>query len=321
MNSRRYPWATWILRTRRRSVEAVVGSGESVAAVAGKTVVVVVAVLVGIAVDGGVDGAPAAGGDDAGNFPVVENVAEEFVFAVEGPRLHRERGDEAVALVSDAGATLGVGIVGILHGRGFAGDQRVLAVVDGVGVGVGEAEIGAAGHAAVDGESCAVVDAGGGALKFVDRAQLGDGASQRIDAGRERAGQRLRVLPGGEGIDGVVSALKNRARGIEERISERDRRREIHIERADEMFAVDVEIRDRDGGVAGDFALESEAGLLHARSHEVGSERGDVVGDALGESGGKIARSGGRERATEPAGWDKWERLDGRNSWMLLRKT
>ena len=48
-------------------------------------------------------------------------------------------------------------------------------IVDGMGVGVGEAEIGSAGHAAVDGNSCAVVEAGGGALEFIDFAELGDG--------------------------------------------------------------------------------------------------------------------------------------------------
>jgi len=171
---------------------------------------------------------------------------------VEGTRLGGESGDEAVALVGDAGAAFGIGLVGVLHRGRFAGDEGVLAIVDGVGVGVGEAEIGSTGHAAVDGESCAVVNAGGGALKFVDGAELGDGASERIDAGRERTGQRWRVLPGGEGIDGVVPALKNGAGGIEDGIGECDRRREIDIEGANEMFTVDVEIRDGDGGVGGD---------------------------------------------------------------------
>ena len=63
------------------------------------------------------------------------------------------------------------------------------------------------------------------------------------------------------------------------------------------MFAVDVEIGDGDGGVAGDFALEGEAGLLHARGDEVGSEGGNIVGDALGESGGQAAGGRGGERA------------------------
>jgi len=45
--------------------------------------------------------------------------------------------------------------------------------------------------------------------------------------------------------------------------------REIDVEGADEMLAVDVEIGDGDGGVVGDFAFESETGLLDARGDEV----------------------------------------------------
>ncbi len=59
------------------------------------------------------------------------------------------------------------------------------------------------------------------------------------------------------------------------------------------MFAVNVEIGDGDGGAAGDFTLERQAGLLHARSHEVGGEGGNVIGDAFGEPGGETARRGG----------------------------
>ncbi len=76
------------------------------------------------------------------------------------------------------------------------------------------------------------------------------------------------------------------------RIGQRDRRRKIYVQRADQMFAVNVEIGDGDGGVAGDFALDSQAGLLHARGYEIGGEGGDVVGYALSESGGQIARCG-----------------------------
>ena len=47
------------------------------------------------------------------------------------------------------------------------------------------------------------------------------------------------------------------------------------------MFTVNVQIREGDRGLAGDFAFEREADLLHARSDEVGSEGGDFVGDAL----------------------------------------
>ena len=106
-------------------------------------------------------------------------------------------------------------------------------------------------------------------------------------------GQRERTseLPGGEGVDSVVSALKNRAGGIEEGIVERHGRRKVHIQRANKMFAVNVEIRDGNGGVVGDFALEGEAGLLHARRYVIAREGGDVIGDALGESRGQAARS------------------------------
>lgn len=258
--------------------------------------------MVGIAADCGVDGASPTGCDDAGNFPIVENVAEEFVSPVKGTRLGGESGDEAVALVGDAGAALGIGLVGILKGGGFAGDEGVLTIVDGMGVGVGEAEIGSAGHAAVDRNSCAVVEAGGGALEFIDFAELGDGAAEWIDAGREWARQRLRVLPGGEGIDGVEAVLKDGAGGIEDGIGESDGRRKVNVESADEVFAVDVEIGDGDGGVVGDFALEREAGLLHARGDEVGGESGNIVGDALGKSSREIAGSGSEWTGDERVG-------------------
>jgi hypothetical protein len=63
------------------------------------------------------------------------------------------------------------------------------------------------------------------------------------------------------------------------------------------MLAVDIEIGDGYGGFADYLAFEGEAGLLHARGYEVGSEGGNVVGDALGESGGKVAGGGGGQRA------------------------
>src|ERR1022692_113092 len=229
-------------------------------------------------------------------------MAEEFMFAVERTRFYREGGYEAMALVGDAGAALTVGIIGILHGGWRAGDEGVLAVVDGMGVGIGEPEIGAVRHAAVDGEGCAVVDAGGGALKFVDRTELGDGPPEWIDAGREWAGQRSGVLPGGEGIDRVVSALKDGAGGIKKGIVEGDRLRQVDVKRANQMFAVDVEIGSGDGGLAGDLALEREAALLHARGDEVSGEGGDVVGDALRESGGKTARDGNNRAADQRVG-------------------
>jgi hypothetical protein len=63
------------------------------------------------------------------------------------------------------------------------------------------------------------------------------------------------------------------------------------------MLAVNVEVGDGDGGVVGDFAFESETGLLDARGDEVRGEGGNVVGDAFGESGGEVAGSSGGEGA------------------------
>src|SRR5271170_725907 len=277
---------------------SVVGPGEGVAAVAGKTIVVVVAILVGIAGDRGVDRASAAGSDDARDFPLVEDVAEERLSAMKGARLDRESSDEPTALVGDAGPTFGVGLVGILHGGGFAGDERVLAVVDRAGVSEGEAQISAASHAAVDGDSRAVIHAGGRALKFVDRAELRDGPAQGIDAGWERAGLRLRELPGREGIDGVVSVFEDGTGGIKDGISQCNRLRKIDVEGADKVLAVNIKIGDSDCGFAGDLALESKAGLLHARRDEIRRESRDIVSDALRKSGWKITGRG-RERAGE----------------------
>ena len=99
-------------------------------------------------------------------------------------------------------------------------------------------------------------------------------------------------LPGREGIDGVVAALKDGSSGIEDGIVQRGGLREIHVEGADEMFAANVEQRDGDRGVIGDLFFKCQADLLDARSDEVGGEGGDVVGDALGESRGKSAVRG-----------------------------
>ena len=108
----------------------VVGPGEGVAAVAGEAVVEVVAVLVGIAGGSGVEGASAAVVDDGGNFPVVKDVAEKFLAAMKRVDVGGEGGDEALALVGDAGSALGTRHVRILYGGGLTGDQGVLAVVD-----------------------------------------------------------------------------------------------------------------------------------------------------------------------------------------------
>src|ERR1039458_5266979 len=68
------------------------------------------------------------------------------------------------------------------------------------------------------------------------------------------------------------------------------------------MFAMDVEIGNGDGRLACDFALERETGLLHARGDEVESESGNVIGDALRESGGDVARGGNHRAAHQRVG-------------------
>lgn len=60
----------------RRSI---VRAGEGVAAIAGEPVVEVVRVLIGMAGDGGVEGASTAVIDNRRNAPVIEAVAENFV--------------------------------------------------------------------------------------------------------------------------------------------------------------------------------------------------------------------------------------------------
>ena len=128
----------------------VVGSGEGIAAVAGKTVVQAVRVLIGIAGDGGVEGASGTVVDDRGEPPVIEDMTEKFVAAMEKMRLDGEGGDQALALVGDAGSALSARHVGILNGRRLSGDESVLAVVDGTGVCIRKPQIRSAGDAAID---------------------------------------------------------------------------------------------------------------------------------------------------------------------------
>lgn len=113
---------------------------------------------------------------------------------MEGAGLGGKGGDKAMALVGGAGATFAGGVVGVLNGGGLAGYEGVLAVVDGVSEGVGETDIGSPSYAAIDGERGAVVDAGGGALEFVDGAELRDGSAQRINARREGAVEHSRWI-------------------------------------------------------------------------------------------------------------------------------
>ena len=262
----------------------VVGSGKSIAAVAGETIVEAIRVLVRIAGDGCVEGPSATVVDYARNFPVIEDVAEQFVAAMKRVRCSGECCDETLALVSYAGSALGAGHVRILDGGRLPGDESILAVIDGMSVGVRESKVRAASYSPVQGERSSVVIAGGGALEFVDGAELRDGTSERIDAGREGAGQGARELPGGKGVHGVVSAIEDGAGGVEDRIGQRAGLRKINIQRANQVFAMNREQRESYGATVRDLFFQREISLLYARGHEVWCEGGNMVGDTLGES-------------------------------------
>src|SRR5216684_3790447 len=124
---------------------------------------------------------------------------------MEEARLGGESRDPAMPLVGDTGASLSAGKIGILHRSGLTGNQGVLSVVDGMGIGVGQAQVNSASHAAIHGERGPVVETGGRALEFVNGSELGDGPSQGIDAGWKGTVECVAELPGRKRRDGVVT--------------------------------------------------------------------------------------------------------------------
>src|SRR6266566_7468156 len=89
---------------------------------------------------------------------------------------------------------------GILHGSGAAGHQRILAVVNGMGIGIAETEVKAVSHLAAQGDGRALIYARSCTLKDVNRAELRKRPRQRIDARRKWASQGGGELPGGKGL-------------------------------------------------------------------------------------------------------------------------
>src|SRR4030088_422957 len=173
----------------------VVGSGEGITAIAGEAVVQTVTVLVGIAGNGCIDRTSAADVNYRGNFPVVKKLTEKFVAAVEEARFGGDTADPTVPLVGHTGTPLGAGEIGILHRSWLAGNQGVLSIVDGVGIGVGKAQVDSTSHPAIHRDGGSVVKAGGCALEFINRSELSDGASKRINAGREGTVEGAAKLP------------------------------------------------------------------------------------------------------------------------------
>ena len=64
------------------------------------------------------------------------------MLAMEGPRFDRHRGHDTKTLIGGTRTALGIRVVGILYRRGFAGDECVLTIVDGVRVGTGNSRVG-----------------------------------------------------------------------------------------------------------------------------------------------------------------------------------
>src|SRR5215470_13805493 len=113
-----------------------------------------------------------------------------------------------MTLIGSARAALGRGGVTVLHGGGAASDECILTIVVGTREGVGHAEVEAVRHAAVQRDSKPVIDAGGCAVEFVDRAELRDRPSERVNAGWKGASHGPRHLPVGEVRNVVVSTEK-----------------------------------------------------------------------------------------------------------------
>jgi hypothetical protein len=84
----------------------IIGASEAVAAIARETVVEVVPVLVGVAVDGGVDRASAACGHDAGNFPVVSTI-NPVVSTINKDKISRQSAVRGIKVPSVVGMRLG----------------------------------------------------------------------------------------------------------------------------------------------------------------------------------------------------------------------
>src|ERR1700739_2943830 len=120
------------------------------------------------------DGTATADGKHAGKLPISENLRQQRLIPAEGLDFFNRREHETMALIGDARSALGRSGVGILHRDWTAGDQGILAIVEGMREGVRQTEIETAGHAPAQRNCCAVISAGSRAVELIDRAQLSD---------------------------------------------------------------------------------------------------------------------------------------------------
>src|SRR6267378_2245059 len=100
-------------------------------------------------------------------------------------------------------------------------------------------------------------------VKLVDSRHLRNRPRYIIQARRIGTTEALLRLPGGKRIDRVVRVGKSGAGRIVNGIAVSRRGRQVHIPRPDEVLAVYVQIRNAGGESLAEFALNTEATLLH----------------------------------------------------------
>ena len=121
-----------------------------------------------------------------------------------------------------------------------------------------------------------VIGAARRALERIDDAQLRDRPLHGIDARRIRTGHRRSGLPGGEGCDVIKGAQEDRPVIVVHRILQHGWRRQVGVERAQQVHPVNIQIGDVGDDLGAKLALHAEVGLLGVRRLEVGRESGNL---------------------------------------------
>src|SRR5713101_867746 len=112
-----------------------------------------------------------------------------------------------------------------------------------MGVGVAEAKVETVGHLAAQRNGCAMTDAGGFALEYIDCSKLRNRSGQRIDAWRKRASQAGAELPRGKGLHCAI-AQQVHTGGIENRILHFGGWEKIYVAGANQILSVNKRIGD-----------------------------------------------------------------------------
>ena len=101
-----------------------------------------------------------------------------------------------------------------------------------------------------------VVHAGSCAFEDVDGAELRNRPHQWIDAGREGASQRSGELPGGEGVDVVVSAEEVHPGIVVDRIGDLGWRGQIDVACSDQILTMNIHIGNAGGKAMRNFTFD-----------------------------------------------------------------